>query len=85
MVIGMAAPPGVYELGVLTVTPLPAVREPWQLAHVPFPPGAPAYCNGGLLPKANELTGNDRITANNTKTVGIADKEKRIAVRNWFT
>ena len=83
-VIGTAAPPGVYELGAFTITPLPAVSEPWQLEQVPCP-GALVFGNGGLLPNAYELTGNDRIAANIARTVSIAVKKKRIAVRNRFT
>lgn len=83
-VIGMAAPPGVYELGAFTITPLPAVRVPWQLAQVPCP-GALVFDNGGLLPNAYELTGDDRIAANIARTVSVAVKKKRFAVRNRFT
>jgi hypothetical protein len=79
-VIETAAPPGVYELGAVTITPLPAVTEPWQLAQVPCP-GALVYGNGGLLPKAYVLTGNDRVAANIARTVNIAVKMKRIAGR----
>jgi hypothetical protein len=78
-VIETAAPPGVYELGAVTITP-PAVTEPWQLAHVPCP-GALVFPNGGLLPKAYVLTGNDRVAANIERTVNIAVREKRITGR----
>ena len=50
-VIGTAAPPGVYELGAVSVTPLPAVSVPWQLAQVPCP-GELVLFNGGLDPNA---------------------------------
>jgi hypothetical protein len=83
-VIGTAAPPGVYELGAVTETPLPAVSVPWQLAQVPCP-GALVFDNGGFFPNAYELTGNDRIAANIPTTVSIAVKKKRIAVRIRFT
>ena len=83
-VIGTAAPPGVYDLGAFTVTPLPAVSVPWQLAQVPCP-GALVFGSGGLLPNAYELTGNDRSAANIASTVNIAVEGKRIVVRNRFT
>src|SRR4029077_17149684 len=80
-VIGTAAPPGVYVLGAVTVTPLPAVSVPWQLGKEPCP-GALVFGNGGLDPNANELTGNDRIAAKIVSTVNIVVKEKCFAVRN---